>query len=221
VRLSSVSTDEVRKWGKWGLGDSDPICPNLKENPKDSAAFRRSWGNWGLRARVTWRRLTIFLVYAQKIMRLTPHLLLGHNGASRPHSPQTLIFCGVRRTTSQNRQAPSSQDGCAMAMTVIFCAISLGRRARTIEPRGRRSDRGPQLVSRRLVTVVTKLWRISTPNSATADRLVRSRSNHRIMVDPPWDISCGCLPYVSIDVDDLKSSQYPTSWVSDGKKTRI
>src|SRR6516164_9929796 len=65
VRLSSVSTDEVRKWGKWGSSDSDPICPTLKRNPKKSAAFRRSWGKWGLRARIKWRRSTILLLYAQ------------------------------------------------------------------------------------------------------------------------------------------------------------
>jgi hypothetical protein len=85
-----------------------------------------------------------------KIMRLTSILLLGHNGDSRPHSPQSLIFCGVRRTISQNRQAPSSPDGCGMAMTVIFCVIPLGRRSRTIEPRPRQSDRGPQWKSRRV-----------------------------------------------------------------------
>jgi hypothetical protein len=53
------------KWGKWGLGDSDPTYPTLQKNPTESAAFRRSWGKWGLRARSNGGVSRIFSSYAQ------------------------------------------------------------------------------------------------------------------------------------------------------------
>lgn len=50
------------KWGTWGLGDSGPTRPTMKKKPGKTAAFRRWWGKWGLRARIKWRRFEIFIL---------------------------------------------------------------------------------------------------------------------------------------------------------------
>jgi hypothetical protein len=61
----------------------------------ETAAFRMSWGNWGLRARIKWRRFEIFSSYAQDDKAEIIFSSLGIMAILGPTCPKALFSAAV------------------------------------------------------------------------------------------------------------------------------
>jgi hypothetical protein len=109
VRRSGAFTGEKGgKVGQVGLRRFRPHLPHKAKKPHGNCGLQKGVGQVGLaRARVIWRGIN-YLSSLVSIEKRFSYFLSWNNRDSRPHLPQTVIFCAFQRTICQNRQAPSS-----------------------------------------------------------------------------------------------------------------